>query len=368
MRAASILVAIALFLAACSGSGDTASSTTTSTTATPTTQPTPTTQSTPTTQASTVPPATSTTSPTSTSSTTTSDPIPFVIPELLIAGDDGVHLVDPDGATTLLVEGPAAFAIDDLDGGILFQQERDTRQRRSTVYRVRADGDRAVATLVADLDQSLALSGIVMDDDEVFVYYTRDEGDNPGDARQTLRRYGLTSRTVTELATIGGWESGSYPISVGDGLLLFNWFAEASHGIEVTDLFGSVVAVAGNPSPAEGFVDCNVCPFIAEISGDASRIVYRQVMDFTDFAIIVDVATGEELHRIALNGINRWRVTSFDLGTTHLVVNRADNDGRLAALVYDLTLPDAPPLELAVAGEAYLTRSPVTVTGPVPAP
>lgn len=362
-RTASILMAITLVLTACSGTGDTASTTTTSVVASSTSS---TSSAAPTDSTTTTAPPPSSTSTSTT--TTTAAPEPTALPELLIAAGDGAYLVGADGAVTLLIEGPTAFAIDDLAGGVLFQQERDTRQRRSTVYRVQADGDRAVATLVADVDQSLSLRGITVDGDEAFVYYTRDEGDTPEDSSQTLRRYGLGSRRVTELSQIGGWESGAHPVSVGDGLLLLNWSSEATFGIEVTDLLGSTVSVPGNPSPPEGFFDCNICPFMGEISSDGTTLVYRQVVGFNDFAVIVDVATGEELHLVELNGINRWLVTSFDLDANHLVVNRAHNDELLPALVYDLSQPSLPPIELAIAGEAYLTRSPITIAGPIPAP
>lgn len=285
---------------------------------------------------------------------------------MLIAGAEGVLLVEEDGTSRLLVEGRAEIAIDDLDGGILFQRQRGTRDRTSTAYRVVAGGDRAVATLVADPDQSLTLNGVVRDG-APFIYYTRSEGSNPEDTRDTLRRFDMTTGEVTELSVIGYWESGSFPVSVGDGLVLMNWHNEATHGMLFTDLLGDLVDVAANPSPPEGFFDCGPCPRTGAVAVDGTRFVYRAFDDGVDYAVIVDVDGGEEIHRIRLDAVNVWTVTSFDLSPSHLIVNRAFNDDLLTPLLFDLAQAQPEPHELPVAGEAHLTRSTVEVVGPVPA-
>lgn len=353
-----VATALAIAASACGGTATTTTSGPASTTSTTVAEPTGTTTTTTTVPSSTTAPPTTTVAP-----TTTEPPQIAEDAQLLVAGDDGVFLVDPDGSATLLIEGPAAVAMDDLEGGVLFQQERGSLQRRSTVYRVAPGSGSAVATLVADPAQGLTLNGVVRDG-VTFVYYTRSEGSTPEDARDTLRRLDLAAAEVQELSVIGYWESGSFPISVGGSLIMMNWYNEAVEGMRFTDLLGNQVEVVANPSPLDGFFDCNRCPSTGAISADGARFVYR---DF-DFATILDVDTGEELHRIPLDAVNQWSVTSFGLGRTHLIVNRELNGDRLPALLFDLTQTDPQPVELPVAGEAYLTRSPVTIEGPIPAP
>ena len=351
-RTANLLV-FGLLLVACGGDTENSTSSTalvTTTTSTTTSQ----------TPATTAPTTSSTT-------TTTAAPNSATTAEVLVAGPDGVFLIGPDRVPELLIEGPAVFAVDDFAGGVLFQQERRSRERRSIVYRVRAGEGVAIETLVAAPDQGLVLNGVARDGD-TYVYYTRLEGSTPEDTRDTLRRYSLQTREVTELADVGGWESGAYPISISDRLILFNWFAEAERGMNFTDLEANKAAVAADPTPEGGFFDCGPCPDRGELSADSGQLVYREVVDGVDYAIIKHVASGAEIRRIEMGGINRWHVVSFDLTDEHLVVNRATNDDPLPAWIYDLGLVDPRPVELPIAGEAYLTRFPVTVTGIVPAP
>ncbi len=285
-----------------------------------------------------------------------------------MAGPAGVTLVQPDGSSELIIDGPAVFAIDDLDGGVLFQKQRYLRERGSLVYRVRAGGFEAVETLIPTMEQGLVLNGIARDGDETYVYYSRNEGSTPEDDRETLRRYSLETRVVTELDVIGGWEAGSFPVSVSDTLILLNWSGEAYAGMRFTDLRANAAAVAADPTPDEGFFDCGGCPDVGELSADGGRLVYREVEDGVDYAVIKHVASGAEVRRIELGGINVWRVTSFDLTGDFLVVNRADNETTLSPWIYDLSQVDPVPVDVAIPGEAYITRSPVAVSGPVPAP
>lgn len=348
---------IVLLLAACGGGG---TETSTTSAATTTSLGVATIGETPTTSAA----------PTTTTTSTTAAPVPGIGAQLLVAGPDGVYLVESDGTTSLLVDSPAVAAVDDLDGGVLFQIERGTRDGRSVVYRVRSDGTSAIKTLVPTSEQGLTLNGVAVDDGEPFVYYTRNEGSTPDDLRQTLRRYSLDSREVTELRVIGGWESGAFPVSVSQGLILYNWGAEASSGMYFTDLRANDAAVAANPSPDEGFFDCGVCPSLGELSHDGTQLVYLE-FDGEYQAIIRHVASGAEVRRISFPFAgDDSRAVSFDLSAKHLVVNLVEGNDREpeGAWIYDLSQVDPEPFILSVAGEAYLTLSPVTVRGPIPAP
>lgn len=349
------LVAVFVVVAACGGDGDAAT-----TTAVP--------SSTAAATSSTVA-ATSSSTTTTTSTTSTTTPAePSVGVELLISGPSGVTLMAPDGTARLVVSSPAVFAIDDLNGGVLFQQERWAREGQSVVYRVAGDGTEAIKTLIPTSEQGLVLNGAVDVDDDTYIYYSRIEGQTPDDARMTLRRYNLASREVTELSEVGGWESASFPISISESLILYNWSAEAYSGMDFTDLTGNEAAVAADPDPdGQGFFDCGPCPRLGELSSNADRIAYVERRDGIRYVVIKHVASGAEVQLIELPEA-QWTPLSLDLSTTHLVVNRRNGDSVLDAWVYDLQQVNPDPVAVGIAGEAYMTLAPVTVQGPVPAP
>ncbi len=312
--------------------------------------------------------ATTTAAAATTSSTDA--PPPPVGAELLVANPDGVFRINPDGTADQLIAGPAAFAIDDLDGGVLFQQEQFARDRASVVYRVRRGSGEAAAMLIPQMSQGLVLAGVARDGD-TYAYYTRNEGSTPDDARETLRRYNLTSREVSELEVTGGWEASSFPVSVSSSLILLNWSAEASHGMRFIDLQANEAAVAADPDEPEGsFTDCGICPSLGELSADGEQLVYLETVDGVHYAVIRHVASGAEIRRIDLNlPGDDWRVVSFDLSAQHLVVNGVEQDEELdGARIYNLSMVDPQPLYLSIVGTAYLTRSPVDIEAVVPAP
>lgn len=301
-------------------------------------------------------------------STTQAPPLPSGV-ELLVSGPEGVFLVNA-ADSKLIVDRPAAFAIDDLDGGVLVQTERGALDRRSVVYRTRSGSAEAIEMLVPSVDQGLTLNGIARDGD-TYVYYTRNEGSTIEDARQTLRRYSLETREVTELQVTGGWEAGSFPISVSESLILINWSAEVYHGMDFIDLRANSAAVAANPSPADGYEDCGICPSLGALSADGSQLVYFETVEGVKYAVIKHVASGAEIRRIDLNiaGDDWWPV-SFDLVDNYLVVNNVDvSDWEIQRpRLFDLSQVDPQPIFVGARGEAYITRSPVSIEGPIVLP
>ncbi len=349
------LLAVALVLAACAGDP---ASTTTSASPSSTLSVAPSSSAAPATSTSVAP-----------TSTTTEAPSPIDV-ELLVAGPEAVSLVRSDLTAETLINSPAFFTIDDLAGGVLFQIERWSDNRRSIVYRVAQGDSEAVATLIPAIDQGLTLHGMARDDGDPYIYYSRREGETPDDAVTTLRRYNMASREVSELTDVGGWEWGSLPISISDSLILTNWQGEAAHGMDFFDLEGNVAAVAADPDPVdESFLDCYwECPSVGELSQDGERLVYVEEVDGDSYAVIRHVASGAEIRRINLGFPDAWWVASFDMTSDYLVVNRGTTDSMLQAWVFDLRAVDPEIIVLPVSGSAYLTRSRVDISGPVPGP
>jgi len=356
MRTAISIAALSLVAAACSGGATTTTAATTVATSTTTSL------------ADTT--STSTTSRPQASSTTTTV-TPSLGAELIVAGPAGVAVIRPNGDVEELVDDAAVYAIDDLAGGVLYQQERWARGGRSLVYRVAVGSSQAVAVLIPASQQGLALNGVAIDGDDTYVYYTRNEGTTPEDALDTLRRYNLRTRQVTELVGVGGFESGAFPISISQSLILYNWSSEGFHGMDFTDLTANTAAVAADPDPVDAdFETCWLsCPSLGELSTDGRRLVYiERVDDGPMYATIRHVASGAEIRRIEVAEFD-GNVVSLDMSDGFLVVNRASGSGEpLAAWVYDLAAASPAPTALTIAGEAYLTRSPITVSGPVSAP
>ena len=236
------------------------------------------------------------------------------------------------------------------------------------VYRVARESNEAVAILIPTLEQGLVLNGVARDGDDTIVFYTRSEGSTVDDARDTFRRYSLSTREVTEISVIGGWDSSSFPISISESLVLLNWGAESLHGMNFTDLDGNSAAVAADPDPVdEDFDSCGECPHLGELSTDGGQLVYVEESDGATYAVIRHVGSGAEIRRIDLQP-DEWWVVSFDMSNDRLVVNRGSASGLLDAWVYDLGMVNPEPISVGVRGEAYLTRSSVDVNGPVTAP
>ncbi len=301
---------------------------------------------------------TSTVAPSTTTTTVTTTVPPPREPEFLVSGPDGIFLADSTGAAELLIAGPGLFAIDDLDGGVLFTQTRTPGD--SIVYRVRQGTDQAIETLVPAVDQGLSLRGIVRDG-STYVYYSRHEGSGPENTRVTLRRYNLETREVTELGTLAGWHCGTH-LSISERLILFNTGCEGEGGYNFSDLVGNGVSVATNPG--DWYEGCESCRLNGELSDDGTRLAYSTVVDGSTFAVILDVASSDEIRRIELAAGDEWRVQSFDLTDDVLLVNRWP----LAAWVFDLSLANPAPVTLAVPGTAYVTQSAVDIRGVVAAP
>jgi len=77
---------------------------------------------------------------TTTSTTSTAAPVVPVAgigETVLVTADDGVYQIDAEGDVTLLVAGRVAYAVDDTQGGLLYQVDRgrnwDQQAGRSTI-------------------------------------------------------------------------------------------------------------------------------------------------------------------------------------------------------------------------------------------
>jgi hypothetical protein len=381
MRRAALLLVLATTAAAgCAGSA-----TTTTVTAAPTatdavaTTPSPTTV--PTTATSTTAPVpTTTTASTTAAPATTAAPTPRPRHGLLIANEDGVVRYGEDGSLAELVTGPVVFAVDDTRGGVFFQVRRGRfgpGEGSSTVWWVRAGSAVPEAYLVPSRpDHVLSLHDAVARDGSVIILYTRGEGASIEDMADTLRTYDTTTRTVTVLGGVGGWEAGSEPVSIGGDTIAMTWYAEILNGFEFWDLAGHEIPFPADPFGGD-FCEDRQCQWAAELAPDGETFAYfQQVPDAGGFLVntdlvVVATATGEEVARVGVREEeDAWLPQSIDLAGTTAVVNREapSRDGYLEPWVVDFGGPEPTIVEVPVAGTARLARAAVEIDAPVVAP
>ncbi len=365
-----LLIALVLLVAACGGD-DTSGATTTivaeettvavasSATATTTT-----------------PPSTSTAAPTTTSTSPAADGPP----DFLIAGEEGVILLRGDGTSETLVAGAVEFALDDSQGGLLFQIQRGKnyygKDAPTTVWWVPAGSTEARDLLVPGEGQQLTLYEARSDGGDLAVWYTRWEGTQPEDLIETLRRFDAATGMVTEIDVVAGWES-SVLLSFGGDVIGRTWAGEGFCGMFFTDLAGEEIDFPAAPPRALEGEECGGVADYGELSADGSQFAYVElvrdggIVVSTD-VVIVDAATGSETVRLA--GVRPeqvpWRIDDLDLAGDTLIVNRwFPDEGRShSPLIIDLSGPEPVVMEPAIPGIARIVREPVELAGRVAVP
>lgn len=183
---------------------------------------------------------TSTASPTTPETTTVVEPNdvfrvapegPWTAPGLILFDETGARKQGHTPGFAPIVDGPVAEIAEIPLVGWVFQTELWSQ----VVYLEAGDGPHEL--LVATGEQSLALEGVVFDDDEVsHVLYQRREGRTPPTARLTLRSYNFDTGVVRELAETGGWESATWFSHISADDVVGIWGAEGYFGLTRFDL------------------------------------------------------------------------------------------------------------------------------------
>lgn len=272
---------------------------------------------------------------------TTTEPPTAVPPAgaMLITNEDGVFVATIDGVVSQVVAAdPAAvggiidFAIDDTRGGLVVQPHRDPwfyLGNDSIVYWVPQGASTLQEVLVPAADQGLKLEDVAAQGEDVHVYYTRRSGDLPDTAEQTLRRFDLVAKTVDEVSVVGGWESGTSPISVGGDSIVRNGSGEAYFFLVFTDLGGAVFESPANSIPDGGF-DCvpYECFWYADLSPDGTEVALgRLAPNAGGFATIPEievrnVASGDLVMSVTLPEVPAVAgIDSLDFGDDYVLIN-----------------------------------------------
>ena len=269
-----------------------------------------------------------------------------------MANDEGVFLVEGD-ETTQLVEGPVYHPLDDLQGGIIFQEEWG-----EIVYRLSPGQSEPHELLVAAPDQYLWLEDVVARGDDVEIWYSREGGYLFSDTVQTLRVYSFVSGSVTELEEV---ESGAQ-FSVSPDLFLGYYGSDGWYGFVLDNDQLIPVTVPLDPVWLDFEDDPSSWAWLPALSDDGSEIAWleTEVVDpdlFRNRLVLSEVASGEITYQISLPDYVDL-VHSVDLGDGVVLVNRygRDESGWLPALLIELG-PEPTFTELPIAGNARLVRS-----------
>lgn len=257
---------------------------------------------------------------------------------LLITNEDGVFVATPTGvvsqvlnADSTAVGGIVDFAIDDTRGGIIVQPHRGMGGyggNDAIVYWAPEGSGALQELLVPAEDQSIKLEDVAANGDVVTVYYTRRSGYTPDTAQQTLRSFDLDAKTVDEIAVVGGWESGTSPISVGGNAIVRSGAGEAWFWTTFSDLAGTEFDSPANPMP-DGAEDCIPdCFWYADLSPGGSQVAFgRLAPNAGGFPAIPEilvrnVATGDLVMDVTLPELSAGGyIDSLDVSATHVLIN-----------------------------------------------
>lgn len=223
------------------------------------------------------PPTTATTSTSSTTPTTlppsTTAP-PYAFPAdpyrdlpAIVTADDGVYEVGFEGNVRQLVRGRVAFAIDDGQGGLLFQMDRGRSwegagSTDTTIWWVEAGTSEARELLVpttAD-GHELSLHDAYVDGG-IHVVYTRHEGEQsdqgwPFNVFDRVRSFDLATRTAIDLISGAAWEAGIGAVQCGAGVISFSEYNQIGSNCEFVDYVGNPVTVPADVETVACEIDC----------------------------------------------------------------------------------------------------------------
>jgi hypothetical protein len=314
----------------------------------------------------------------STTTTTTSTDAPVASESdigetVLVAAEDGVYQIDRNGDVELLVAGPVAYAVDDTQGGLLFQVDRgrtwEDEDSWSTIVWWIPRGASAPQELLVPTPETghqLSLHDTYATDDGFAVLYTRHEGVTPNvDINDRLRRFDVPARRVTDLYSQGAFEQGFDQVSTNGELIAGVWHHQVGSGCFIYDLDGQpahLVPEEASDHTSEDYVSgCRLSP-----QGD--RLVFTTVQSESNERLSTtlhawDLTADEEVARFVVPR-DDGRVVDIEVSEANLMANIVDEDHQ-KTLVFSLNAPERAPVALPIPGMARFVDTPVGLGAPV---
>jgi hypothetical protein len=290
---------------------------------------------------------TQTTAPAATTTTTQS----AVVAELVVAGPEGITLVRAGGPTSVWSEGPLMLALDDLQGGFVFQVGTSA----SSIMRLPAGSEEPAELIAQQADEALQLQEVAVIEDSPKVAYTRRTGVPGTDrAQEDLHLHDLATGADQVVGTVGGFERGPTRVSYGGGRFLLSMSAEGFTWFEFLAGDGSPVEVPGNPRTEEqSQEDFLVFAGHGSLAPDGSTMAYLRGHPRSEAPfqlVVVDLGSGEELMVTPVEGAHDTTVTRLEWDGEAAVVSFTDRSPVVLAGGQIVSRPE-------VAGTASLIRS-----------
>ena len=239
---------------------------------------------------------------------------------LTVAASDGVRIVGPNGANTLVVQQPVDIALPVPGTDDFVVQSRSGRPGPSEdteIWRVGEGG--AVLLIAPPPGVFLRLHDVRVVAGNPVVLYSADVGDNPENQSEVLAQYRLGDGSVVDLGQIGGWEAGTSRLKLGGVTAVGEFYAEASRGLLSVREDGTTI----DPTSLgleESYVDCSDCPRLYTITPNGQRLAWLD----GNSLVVVDLGTGAEVQRAGVPGDVAASVDDIALSDNIAVLNRID--------------------------------------------
>ena len=302
---------------------------------------------------------------------------------VLVSNQDGVFLIENDGAVIQLVAGPVADAVSDGHGGLVFQVVRgrlalagyqgDPIPGDSTIiWWVPAGSSTPRELLVPSpgTGHSLSLHDAFTLGDSFGVVYQRHEGSIPfEDMRDSLRVYDHQTKAIVDALSVRGWEWNVDAASAGGDLVAATEFTLYGGGCRLFALDGSSVSRPGVPEMTDACdVEGSSCPTMCALSDDGSRVVFLDSAANSPAWDIVlrTVEDGVEIGRSRIEVGGALRPHRVDVAGDLVLVNQLAEDWtHRTAFVGDMRVPGIGPAELPVSGRARFAAGGIDIDGPI---
>lgn len=288
---------------------------------------------------------------------------------VLMADDEGVHLVGQTGPVVTLSDEAAERAFDDGAGGFVVEAATAGDDAESPAIRWRALGSEVTVEVVrAGLSDAVELRDGGLVDGEPAAVFTVFEsgGQDPAAYEESVQYRLLPDGDRERVKLINSFEGGFSAATIGTDTIAVEQFESATTLMGVLDLDGEPVDGPAVPLDVDGCFDSVECPTGLSQSADGQRLAWLTgQLDGTEHTTTLYVVErdGTEVAELTLPGEllpDGVRPDDTDVGTGFAIVNRVattDDPSRaqpewLAAIQVNLSTGEA--YELPVAGYASL--------------
>lgn len=263
------------------------------------------------------------------SSTPTSivpDPAPSSeLPGMVVSGPEGIVVLADGEVVERLDVGPIMLAVEDLEGGHIIQ----IGVSASSITRLSSGASEIAELIVPQPDETLRLHETAMVEGSPTVVYTVRAGEaEPVDAGEELLLFNLDTGEQLVVGPVGGYESGPMRVSYAAEYFLLSMTAEGVTWFEFMDKSGNQVAVPGNPRPEEAAQsDFPVWVGHGDLSPDGHTMAFLRGSPRSEepfHLVAVDLATGDEITAVPLDGARHDNVTRIEWDGQVAVVSFSD--------------------------------------------